>query len=130
MSSTKLFSVQVTRTWTATLNALVWADDDFTAAQAAKAHEFLDSFDAEDNDVTFDASEADPKILGQLSTHTKTLLLMPERKRPSPFPDSWRVVKSPVDFIAFLGNEEAERLRIQVIENNNGQIALPIEASA
>ena len=130
MSTTKLFSVQVTRTWTATLNALVWADDDFTAAQAAKAQENLDSFDAEDNGVTFDASEADPKILGQLSTNTKTLLLMPERKRSWPFPNSWIAVKNPVEFIAFLGNEEAERLRIQVIENNNGQIALPIEASA
>jgi hypothetical protein len=46
MTAPKLFSVEVTRTWTATMQALVWAEDRHGAIKAAMDKENLSSIDA------------------------------------------------------------------------------------
>jgi hypothetical protein len=129
MSAPNLFGVTVTRTWSARMKALAWADCPHNAAKAAEAVENLDCFDSDDDGVDCDVRPVDAKFLSQLPAHTDTILLAPE-PRTLGVRQSWRIVKNPLEFIAFLGGAEGERLRLAVIEHNNGQIALPIEIAA
>jgi hypothetical protein len=129
MSTPKLFSVEVTRTWTATMEVLVWAKDETGAIKAAMDKEDLRLFDASDDGAEAGANAVDPKMLKKLPTKPDQLLLVPEPQRPGPFPPVWRVVHSIEEFVAFLSPEDAERLqiepiRIAAIERNNGQIPL------
>jgi hypothetical protein len=124
MTALKLFSVEVTRTWTATMEALVWAEDRHGAIKAAMDEEDLSSIDAWDDGAEAVAQAADPKLLEQLPTNPDQLLLVPEPQRPGPFPPSWRVVDTTAEFVAFLSSEDGERLRIAAIERDNGQLPL------
>ena len=94
------------------MDVLVWANNRFDAVKAAKAEESLDSFDAEDNGLETNAYVTDPKVVAELPANTDTVLLVPDDQRGHPFPLTWKEVKTPVEFIAFLG-EEGEQLRIK-----------------
>jgi hypothetical protein len=124
MAVLKLFSVEVTRTWSATMEALVWAEDRHCAIKAAMDEEDLSPVDAWDDGAEAVAQAADPKLLEQLPINPDQLLLVPEPQRPGPFPPKWRAVDTTAEFVAFLGSEDGERLRIAAIERNNGQLAL------
>lgn len=124
MSALKLFSVEVTRTWTATMEALVWAENRHHAINAAMHEEDLSSIDAWDDGAEAVAQVADPRLLEQLPAKPDQLLLVPKPQRPGPFPLRWRAVDSTAEFVAFLSSEEGERLRIAAIERDNGQLAL------
>jgi hypothetical protein len=116
----QLFRVEVTRTWTATMKALVWANDRHGAINAAMNEEDLSPIDAWDNGAQAEAQPADLRLLEQLPAKPDELLLVPELQRPGPFNQKWRVVDTVAEF---LGSEDGERLRIAAIERNNGQLS-------
>jgi hypothetical protein len=123
MTRMQLFSVEVTRTWTATMKALIWAEDRLSAEKAAMQEEDLSSFDAWDDGAEAVARLADLTLLERLSNEPDELLLVPE-PQPGLFKPTWRVVDTIAEFVAFLDTKDGERLRIAAIERNNGQIPL------
>jgi hypothetical protein len=124
MSALQLFSVEVTRTWTASMEALVWAEDRHAAIKAAMHEEDLSLIDAWDDGAEAVAQAADPRLLDQLPAEPDQLLLVPEPQRPGPCSPSWRVVDTTAEFVGFLSSEDGERLRIAAIERDNGQLPL------
>jgi hypothetical protein len=119
----QLFRVEVTRTWTATMEAFAWAYDRDGAMNAAMDEEDLTSFDAWDDGAKAVAFPADIRLLEQLPSEPDELLLVPESQRPGSFKQTWRVVDTVAEFVSFLGSEDGERLRIAAIERNNGQLS-------
>ena len=130
MSALNLFSVEVTRTWSATMEALVWAETKQAAIDAVMAEQDLDFLDAESTGTEYVAWARDLTLLQQLPAKPDHLLLVPRSQRTASLGPLWDEVETAAEFIAFLGSEEGERLRLAVIEHNNGQIALPIEVAA
>ncbi len=125
MSSLQLFSVQVTRTWSASMDALVWAEDQRSAINAANAEEDLDLNDALDDGVQSVAISVNPQpLLVKLPADPDRVLLVPEPQSPGQLKPKWRTVDTVSEFAAFHSDELAEQLRLVAIENGNGQLSL------
>ena len=125
MSALQLFSVQVTRTWSASMDALVWAEDQRSAINAAKAKEDLDLSDALDDGVESVAISVNPQpLLAKLPADPDRVLLVPEPQSPGQFKPRWRTVDTVLEFAAFADPVLGERLRLAAIENGNGQLSL------
>jgi hypothetical protein len=122
--SLQLFSVELKRTWTATMTALIWAADRDDAINAATDEEDLSLIDAWDDELKTVAQPADLRLLEQLPAKPDELLLVPEPQRPSTFKRTWRVVDTTAEFAGFWDSAEGERFRIAAMERNNGQLAL------
>ncbi len=125
MSTLQLFSVQVTRTWFASMDVLVWAEDKRSAINAAKEKENLDLSKAWDGEVESVAKSVNPQpLLVKLPADPDRVLLVPEPQLPGQFKPRWRTVDTVSEFAAFHSDELAERLRLAAIENGNGQLSL------
>ncbi len=125
MSTLQLFSVQVTRTWFASMDVLVWAEDQRSAINAAKEKENLDLSKAWDGEVESVAISVNPQpLLVKLPADPDRVLLVPEPQLLGQLKPKWRTVDTVSEFAAFHSDELAEQLRLAAIENGNGQLSL------
>jgi hypothetical protein len=107
------------------MDALVWAEDQRSAINAAKEKENLDLSKAWDGEVESVAKSVNPQpLLVKLPADPDRVLLVPEPQSPGQFKPRWRTVDNVSEFAAFHSDELAERLRLAAIENGNGQLSL------
>jgi hypothetical protein len=127
--SLKLFRVEVTRKWSATMEALVWASNKNEAGNAARGKEDFTTIDALNDGVEVKVGEADIDILEKLQQQPNEVLIIPAPIRSGPFPPRFEVVDTLSEFIAHIDDDLARKLRTKAIERNNGQLPLLEQAA-
>ena len=117
-----MYRVKLTRTWSATLETLVWATSRGAAIQAAKDEENLDREDADDNDLDYSASTLNINIDEIKSMLEEDSNLEDEIVVADPMAHSQ--LMSFNEFMLQVDPEYLKQLRAQAIEKDNGQLDL------
>jgi hypothetical protein len=118
----KMYRVRLTRTWSATLETLVWATSKGAAIQAAKDEEDLSSIDADDEGLDYSARKLDInfdeiKLLLEEDLDLEDEIIVAD-------PMAHSQLMSFNEFMLQVDPEYLEWLRTQAIEKDNGQLDL------
>jgi hypothetical protein len=117
MNNLKLFKVNVTQEWSAKAEAFVWATSHVEAEFIAKKNIDLDSCDAETYGLDAQAEEKSPILLKELRNTVYVYFYAPNNAGQYCDVD-YETFKS------YITPEDLERIRIEKIEKDNGQLSL------
>ena len=117
-----MYRVKLTRTWSATLETLVWATSKEAAIQAAKDDESLSPIDADDEDLdswacTLNMNFDEIKLLLEEDLDLEDEIVVAD-------PMAHSQLMSFNEFMLQVDPEYIEWLRTQTIEKDNGQLNL------
>ena len=120
MSNLKLFHVNVSQQWTTEAEAFVWADSRDEAERVAELNIDLNSHDADYCGKDVRGSEASFEFLDKLGNKEYFYFFAPHS-------NVGYIDVNYETFKSYITPEDLERMRIEKIEANNGQLPLPLE---
>jgi hypothetical protein len=117
MSNLKLFKVNVTQEWSAESEAFVWATSQHEAEEVAYKNIDVDLYDADDGDKCARSTESTFLTLDKLGNNVDFYFFAPSIN------GHYNKVGYET-FKSYISEEDLERIRIEKIEKDNGQLSL------